>query len=135
MRALEAVLTHHRRYTMNFDTSVASDLYQAGYGDDGHPYIAELYYVVIQYQDGRTFRHQSSFAGAKRQVDEEDGVVYFEDVRASALTEAECLAERVRSKGAVDLQHWDEIDPAYGSEAYVSQGTEAKRVLAERLAG
>ena len=120
---------------MHFDTNVASDLYQAGYGDDGHPFIAEVYYVVIQYQDGRTFRHQSTFAGAKRQVDEDDGVVYFEDVRESALAEAERLAERVRSKGAVDLQYWEEADPAYGSEAYVSQGTEAKRALAERLAG
>ena len=119
---------------MNFDTSVASDLYQAGYGDDGHPYIAELYYVVIQYQDGRTFRHKSTFAGAVLRVDHEDGE-YFEDVRESALAEAERLAERVRSKGAVDFQYWDEVDPAYGSEAYVSQGTEAKRVQVERLAG
>jgi hypothetical protein len=120
---------------MNFTTSVASDLYQAGYGDDGHPFIAEVYYVVIQYQDGRTFRHQSAFAGAQRQVDDEDGVVYFEDVRASALTEAECLAERVRSKGAVNLQYWEEDEPAYGSDAYVAQNTEAKRAYAERLAG
>jgi len=119
---------------MNFDTSVASDLYQAGYGDDGHPFIAEVYYVVVQYQDGRTFRHQSSFPGAVRQVDDEDGIVYFQDVRESALAEAERLAERVRSRGAIDSQYWEETDPAYGSEAYVSQGTEAKRALAERLA-
>ena len=118
---------------MNFDTSVASDLYQAGYGDDGHPYIAEVYYVVVQYQDGRTFRHQAVFPGAVLRVDHEDGE-YFEDVRESALAKAERLAERVRSKGAVYLQYWDEADPAYGSEAYVSQGTEAKRAFAERIA-
>jgi hypothetical protein len=120
---------------MKYDISVASDLYNAGRDDDGFPFIAELYYVVLQYEDGRIFRHNAVFLGDELGVDEEDGMTYHNDVRVEALAKAERLAERVRQAGKVDFQHWEEIDPAYGSEAYVSQGTEAKRVIAERLAG
>ena len=120
---------------MKYDISVASDLYNAGNGDDGYPFIAELYYVVLQYEDGRTFRHNAVFLGDELGVDEEDGMTYHCDVRVEAEAKAERLAERVRQAGKVDFQHWEEVDPAYGSEAYVAQNTEAKRVFAERLAG
>ena len=119
---------------MNYDTDVASDLYQAGYGDDGHPFIAEAYFVEIQYEDGRRFRHERTFLGARRIIDDEDGVVYFQDVRDQSQAQAEQLAERVR-RGGINFQYWEEMDPAYGSEAYINQHTELKRAHAERMEG
>jgi hypothetical protein len=119
---------------MKYDISVASDLYDAGRDDDGYPFIAELYYVVLQYEDGRTFRHNATFLGDELEVDDEDGMVYHNDVRTEALAKAEHLAERVRQAGTVDFQYWEETDPAYGSDAYIAQGTEAKRAFVERVA-
>jgi hypothetical protein len=117
---------------MKYDISVATDLYTAGNTEDGQPFIAELYYVVMQYEDGRKFQHQAIFFGAEYSEDE-DGFGYA-DVRETALANAERLAERVRN-GNINFRCWDEVDPAYGSDAYVAQGTEAKRVFAERLEG
>jgi hypothetical protein len=35
----------------------------------------------------------------------------------------------------LDADLWEEVDPAYGSDAYVDQGTELKRVFAEKAVG
>jgi hypothetical protein len=34
----------------------------------------------------------------------------------------------------LSLTFWEEIDPAYGSDEYAYQGTEAKRLFAEKAA-
>ena len=51
----------------------ASDLYSAGNSCDGHPFIAERFYVLIENARGTRFRHQASFNGAQRFVCEETG--------------------------------------------------------------
>ena len=117
----------------------ASDLYNAGYSCDGHPFIAECFYVVMENEAGRRFRHVVTFSGTQHSVCEESGESYFPDLREEASAKAERLVERVNAalqagKG-VNSKFWEEVEPAYGSDAYISQRTEAKRVFAEKQAG
>lgn len=123
-----------------FSAHVASDLYQAGYSCDGHPFIAEQFYVVVENEAGRRFHHQVTFNGAEVICNEDtDGeTVFFADVRKEASAKAERLAQRVNAAlvdgVSLDSDCWYEVDPAYGSDAYVNQGTELKRVFAEKAA-
>jgi hypothetical protein len=121
---------------------VASDLFNAGYSCDGHPFIAEQYYVLVENEAGRRFRHIAIFNGTERIVCEETGDACFPDLREEASAKAERLATRVNAVLAsgnglegLDPVYWDEVDPAYGSDEYVGQGTEAKRVFQEKLVG
>ena len=116
----------------------ASDVYNAGYACDGHPFIAECFYVLIENEAGRRFRHEAIFNGTERLVCEETGDTCFPDLREEASTKAERLAARVNAALAagVALDHgrWHEVDPAYGSDEYQSQGIEAQRAFADRNA-
>ena len=113
-----------------------SDLYEAGLASDGHPFIAEKYYVLIENAAGRRFRHEKTFPGVKVEECEETGEVCFADIRETAKTIVEDLAAKVNatlaSGKALTASCWFEVDPAYGSDAYIDQGTESKRFFEER---
>jgi hypothetical protein len=115
-----------------------SDLFDAGRTEDGTPFIAEVFYVAMENEAGRRFHHNSSFSGVEVLVDEYEGGKYFSDRREEATAKAERLAQRVnaalKAGHGVDLALWNEVDPAYGSDEYVAQGTEAKRAFADRTA-
>lgn len=117
---------------------VASDLYQAGVTEDGRPFIAENYYVMIENAAGRRFAHNVVFNGAVVHFDDEEMCHYFEDVREESKAKAEALCARIAAAldagRALNMDLWNEMDPAYGSDEYISQGTEAQRVFLERLA-
>jgi len=121
-----------------YEAYVASDLYEAGRACDGHPFIAEKYYVLIENATGRRFRHEKSFAGAEVVECEETGEVNFADIRETAKAIVEDLAAKVNaalaSGKALTSSCWFEVDPAYGSDAYIDQGTESKRFFEERAA-
>ena len=121
-----------------FNAYVASDLYEAGISCDGHPFIAEKYYVLIENAAGRRFRHEKSFAGAEVLECEETGETNFADIREEAKAIVEDLAHKVNvslSLGkSLTSSCWFEVDPAYGSDSYIDQGTELKRLFAEKLA-
>ena len=116
----------------------ASDLYNAGYACDGHPFIAEQYYVVIENQAGRRFRHTATFNGTQEIVCPEFGDSYFLDLRQEASVKAERLVQRVnaalKAGVALDSACWYEVDPAYGSDEYEDQCTEVQRLFAEKAA-
>jgi hypothetical protein len=116
----------------------ASDLYDAGRSCDGHPFIAECFYVVIENEAGRRFRHEASFRGTERVVCDETGDPVFADLREEASAKAERLAARVNAAlaagVALDSDRWCEVDPAYGSAEYQSQGIEAQRAFADKVA-
>jgi hypothetical protein len=116
----------------------ASDMYNAGYSCDGHPFIAEQYYVIIENASGRRFRHTAIFNGTQEVVCPESGDSYFPDLRQEASAKAERLVARVnaalQSGQFLSPTFWEEIDPAYGSDEYAYQGTEAKRLFAEKAA-
>ena len=121
-----------------YEAYVASDLYEAGRACDGHPFIAEKYYVLIENATGRRFRHEKSFAGAEVVECEETGEVNFADIRETAKAIVEELAAKVNaalaSGKALTSSCWFEVDPAYGSDAYIDQGTESKRFFEELAA-
>lgn len=122
----------------SYTAQVATDLYNAGYSCDGHPFIAEQYYVVIENKAGRRFRHTATFNGTQEVVCPESGDSYFPDLRQEASAKAVRLSIRVeaalKSGQFLSPTFWEEIDPAYGSDEYVNQGTEAKRLFAEKAA-
>ena len=117
---------------------VASDLYQAGFSCDGHPFIAEKYYVLIENAAGRRFRHEKTFAGVEVIECEETGETGFADIRNTVKAIVEDLAAKVNAALAsgktLTASCWFEVDPAYGSDAYIAQGTELKRIFEEKAA-
>ena len=121
-----------------FKAYAVSDLYEAGIACDGQPFIAEKYYVLIENAAGRRFRHEKSFAGVEVIECEETGEVNFADIRQDVVAIVEALAAKVNVTlalgKALTASCWFEVDPAYGSDAYIDQGTEAKRLFAEKAA-
>ena len=121
-----------------YNAYVASDLYQAGISCDGHPFIAEKYYVLVENAAGRRFRHNKSFAGVEVIQCEETGETGFQDLRNEVRAIVEDLAAKVNATLAagkpLTAACWFEVDPACGSDAYVSQGTEAQRHFADQAA-
>ena len=121
-----------------YTAQAVSDLYNAGFSCDGHPFIAEQYYVIIENAAGRRFRHTAIFNGTQEIVCSESGESYFSDLRQEASAKADRLAARVnaalQSGQFLSPTFWEEIDPAYGSDEYVYQGTEVKRLFAEKAA-
>ena len=83
------------------DIGVDSDLYKAGVTEDGYDYTAELYYVVIDLEDGRRFKSNAYFVGCKTGFDEE-GESFFQDIREEAKAKAKELASTFDRKN-VDL--------------------------------
>ena len=121
-----------------YTATVGSDLYQAGRTEDGQFYIAEVYFVEMENEAGRRFRHIATFNGVEVSVCDYSGETYFLDCREEATAKADRLAARVNAalkagKG-VDMALWDQVDPAYGSDEFIAQGTEAKRAFADRSA-
>jgi hypothetical protein len=117
---------------------VASDLYEAGISCDGRPFIAEKYYVVIENAAGRRFQHEKSFAGVEVIECEDTYETNFADIREEAKSIVENLAAKVNvvlaSGKTLTASCWFEVDPVYGSDSYVDQGTELTRLFAEKLA-
>lgn len=114
---------------------MASDMVNFGQTCDGRPFIAETYFVVAENANGRRYRHAARFPGAERYL--VDGEPRFADLREPAIYAATLLAERVNAAltagQKLDRQYWDEVDPAYGSAEYVSQGIEKQRWSTERM--
>lgn len=106
----------------NAEVAVGSDLYEAGRACDGHPFIAEVYFVEITFPNGRRLRHDHRFPGCVVSFDEDsDGEASFGDVREEAKAKAERLAARVAAAGEIDSGFWREARPVYGSAAYSSE--------------
>ena len=57
------------------------------------------YYVRVTLEDGTRYVHYKAFDRAD-------------------LDDAVALQVAVSSRGAINLKHWAEVDPAYGSKAY-----------------
>jgi hypothetical protein len=119
-----------------YTAHAVSDLYSAGHSCDGHPYIAECFYVIVENARGTRFRHVATFRGAEALFCEETGEPSFADLREEASAKADRLAARVNAAIAsgkgIDWAYWVEIDPAYGSDEYQAQGIEAQRAFADR---
>lgn len=104
--------------------AVVSDLYLAGRTEDGLDYTAEVYFVQAEDAQGNRWNHRARFVGCKVHHDDEGfGYVHFEDIRDDAKAQADRLLARIHAaRGAINLAHWDEARPAYGSAAYQDYG-------------
>lgn len=101
-----------------YQVGVATALYHAGTTEDGTPYHAESYYVVLERADGYRLGHNCTFLGAVCHRNPEDGFCFFEDVRSEAKAKAEDIAARVVARGYVDMAYWAEVEAVYGSAYY-----------------
>lgn len=102
----------------NWFVSVVTDLYHVAFDNDGSPYHAECYYVVIERPDGKRLAHSTTFFGCKSYFDGEDDLIFFTDIREEARKGVERLEARVKAVGSIDTAYWNEVSPAYGSEYY-----------------
>lgn len=87
---------------------VRDDVYQAGRDECGYPIERLAYYVVAEAPSGRRWTHTRVFT--------DDGV-WKRGERHSAQMLARIEAAYAAGR-ALDADHWEEIDPAYGSDAY-----------------
>lgn len=107
---------------MKLKFSVQSDLVQVGtHFEDGEPIIRQCFYVRAEAEDGRRWVHQRSFCTAQGPADPE-----------TDMARAEMLCSRIEEVGIIDLRFWDEVDPRYGSPAYIREGIEEQRWMEER---
>jgi len=104
---------------MALQVEVGSDLFEVR-GNDG-PEIFERFFVQVVTPKGRRFRHEFSFPAVELAHDPEEGP-YYRRVW-DAADKAEAFASRVRARldagGKLNMDHWGEAAPVYGSEAYV----------------
>jgi hypothetical protein len=106
---------------------VGGDLYQAGRTEDGVPYIAENYFVTVEFEGGEVYRHREVFLGCKVEEDDE-GYSHFGDIREESSRRANTLCERVQAHvaagGTLDMSHWSFYRTIYGSGAYLAETAE-----------
>lgn len=104
--------------TNDMTVEVLTELYDAGYSCDGHPYSADVYYIAVRTKSGRVFIHDTAVFFTAQQVYDEDGVAHFTDNRKEKLAKAEKLRDAIQASGKINLQYWTEGEPSYGSDAY-----------------
>lgn len=109
------------RNVQNLTFEIASDLYVAGRTEDGFDYTAEVYFITATNARGDRWRFETTFPGCETCQDDE-GYTHFGDIRPQAQAQAEKLMARMQARGAINLQHWREDRPVYGSSAYQAYG-------------
>ena len=97
---------------------IHTDLYHAGITEDGEPFHAEQYCLVLETAQGKRLAHYKSFKGCVHHEDHETGCIGFEDIRKEAYASAQALLNRVLSVGYISINYWTEVDPVYGSPRF-----------------
>jgi hypothetical protein len=101
--------------------SLASDIYQVELDECGTPVYGMAFYAIAQDATGRRWAHSAVYKSHSRHVSSE-GEVYYRADHFTAEKAATHLVARIKDRlaagGELDLQHWSEMDPAYGSSAY-----------------
>lgn len=121
--------------TSNIQFCVGSHLYQAGRTEDGDALTAVSYYAVATLNDGTRYAHDKSFSDTEFVKDDDHELGgYFSSID-DAQESAEKLVARIQAAKEINLDHWDLIEPVYGSSQYDNQGCEAAQIQREREAG
>lgn len=95
-------------------TVIVTDLYSPGLSDDGTEFTAEVYSLVREFKNGRRSMYCESFFGAEKW--ENEGSWGYADVRKEAFKAAEARLEEVKDTG----EGWSEVEPAYGTQAWLN---------------
>ena len=106
-----------RKLTSDDRVYVHADLYEAGRTEDGTPYTADVYYIVVESKDGKRLAHTKRWWTADKETSP-DGFDFFGDLRKEMKAAAEAVVERIKEVGSINFDHWEEIQPAYGSDYY-----------------
>lgn len=105
----------------NYSVTVSSDLKFIGYTEDGERQYGEVYFVIVENGAGRRWRTRQTWSGLQRVADD-DGSIWFRDMRDTAVLLANGYANGVRKRLATGLKlvagQWDEMSPAYGSRVW-----------------
>jgi hypothetical protein len=116
----------------NCSVEVRSELKNYGRTEDGTPFIGEVYRVMVENERGDRWVHQTHFQGVRIEQWEE-GPVYL-DNRYEAEAAAAKLLRAVKHAGKINMDCWEETDPAYGSDAYLRYGAAAD-IQREKMEG
>jgi hypothetical protein len=123
---------------------VNDELVSLGRDEDGEEVILPAFFVVAEFPSGRRFRHQATFRPFWKDCSEETGPMNtWPDGGRFPQRADEASALRFAVKiacayldgtwdGLKDNPYWSEIPAAYGSEAYIKGGWEAKTVAWEK---
>ena len=107
-----------------FQIGVRDDLVETGqWTEDCEREIARCFYLVARARDGAQWRHDHSMI-----------VFRVNEDRAALRMERLCaqVTEHVAAGGRLDPNHWEPMDPAYGSEAYADLDAVGYFAAAER---
>jgi hypothetical protein len=100
-----------------FNVYINSELKDFGLTEDGESFIAEVYFLTAEDEDGNRWNHFGRFPGARLIAGEECN--YFIDIREESKARVERLLEDVLASGKdINLEYWDATYPVYGSRAY-----------------
>jgi hypothetical protein len=120
--------------TTTWDLSIRDDLFALTHPEDGSEFTASVFYVIAEAPDGRRYAHEHRFYSAHVSCQVEPDGEYIGGIasyREKALAKAERFLAKVKAAQVagrfvtpVDREHWYEIEPCYGSEAYCQQEVE-----------
>lgn len=113
-----------------WELEVRDDLFALAHPEDGSEYTASVFYIIATDARGTRYAHDHQFRSAETfEVHDEDGYsAGIRSFREEALAQAEALLAKMKAAQAagrfttpVGRDHWSEMDPVYGSEAYIRQ--------------
>jgi hypothetical protein len=118
----------------NADICIAPEFCDFGRDEFGQSVIGDVLSVCVTFPDGTRYMHGRRFATIVPYIDEEEFLPGFRSTRNEAEAAVRALMAKIEAAGKIDTAHWVEVDPVYGSEAYVAGGYERDRAEAERNA-
>lgn len=106
--------------------SYRSDLYIAGRTEDGDEITGQAFYAYVELADGTRYAHNKSFCDTAWE-DYDFGDLDMGDCPAGCYqrddgeAEAQCaaLVETIKAAGKINVTHWNLVEAAYGSDAYL----------------
>lgn len=90
---------------------VRSDLVPDGYTECGSPKEKTEFYIVGEFEDGQRIRLTTSSIVNREHTDDEC-IQYLERIIAK-------IEKKLSFGGKLTPEHWENIDPRYGSRAYI----------------
>lgn len=112
---------------------VVANLVHAANTIDG-PKTGEVLSIILEKADGARYAHPATFPAFDVICDESTDYETRVTNNPQAMTDAEALIAQITSAASIDLTHWTEIQPAYGSQAYIAGAWEQVSLATEMRA-
>ncbi len=96
----------------------------ARHWEDNSAVLASSYYVVIEHEDGARLAHHFRFIDRKIEYTEDGEPCYprldSPELEAKANALRDQIEAHLKAGGKLDPELWNEVDPRYGSSAYMA---------------